>query len=54
MGKEKKVVRKDKGATMKKGDKYKCEQCGFMITVENPCCCDACDIICCGEPMVCL
>ncbi|MCW4046943.1 MAG: hypothetical protein NWE99_05200 [Candidatus Bathyarchaeota archaeon] len=35
----------------KKGEKYKCEECGLIILVEDPCGCEECDIICCGEPM---
>jgi hypothetical protein len=35
----------------KKGDKYKCEECGLVILVEDPCGCETCEIVCCGEPM---
>jgi len=35
----------------KKGDKYKCEECGLIILVEDPCGCETCEIVCCGEPM---
>jgi len=36
----------------KTGDSYKCEVCGLAITVDEECgCVDACDIICCSEPM---
>lgn len=35
----------------KKGEKYKCDECGLVVAVEDPCGCSACDIICCGEPM---
>jgi hypothetical protein len=35
-----------------KGDKYKCESCGLMIVVEEPCDCgDSCEIMCCEQPM---
>jgi len=35
----------------KKGDKYKCEDCGLVVLVEDPCGCETCDIVCCGMPM---
>jgi hypothetical protein len=35
----------------KKGNKYKCEECGLVVLVEDSCGCDACDVICCGAPM---
>ena len=38
----------------KKGDRYKCDECGLVIAVENPCggCeCEPCEVVCCGEPM---
>jgi hypothetical protein len=35
----------------KKGSKYKCEECGLVVVVENACGCAACDLICCGVPM---
>jgi len=35
----------------KKGDKYKCDDCGLVIVVEDPCGCTACDLICCGKQM---
>ena len=34
-----------------KGEKYKCEECGLVIVVEEPCNCDECAIICCQQPM---
>ena len=37
--------------SLKKGDKYKCEDCGIVLLVDTPCGCAACDIICCGKPM---
>ena len=40
-----------KGKT-KAGDSYFCEVCGLGITVDEDCgCAEACDIICCSEPM---
>ncbi len=35
----------------KKGDKYKCEECGLVVIVENPCECSPCDLICCELTM---
>jgi hypothetical protein len=37
--------------TTMKGDKYHCEECGLIILVEDPCGCEMCDLICCGESM---
>jgi hypothetical protein len=35
----------------KKGEKYKCEECGLVVLVEDPCGCEPCDLICCNMPM---
>ncbi len=35
----------------KKGEKYKCEECGLVVIVDDACGCSACDLMCCGEPM---
>lgn len=35
----------------KKGEKYKCEECGLVVLVEDVCGCEECDIICCGVPL---
>jgi Desulfoferrodoxin, N-terminal domain len=35
----------------KKGEKYKCEDCGLIVVVEDDCGCEECDIVCCGAPM---
>jgi len=35
----------------KKGAQYKCEECGMIVTVADPCSCASCDLICCGVPM---
>ena len=36
----------------KVGDSYACGVCGLSITVDEDCgCAEACDIICCSEPM---
>lgn len=34
-----------------KGEKYKCEECGMVVVVEEPCGCDECAIVCCQQPM---
>jgi hypothetical protein len=35
-----------------KGAKYKCEDCGIVVVVDELCECEPCDLICCGTPMV--
>jgi hypothetical protein len=36
----------------KKGEQYKCDECGLVVLIENPCECEeACELICCEEPM---
>jgi len=42
-----------KKATGKKEKKprMKCELCGMVVVVDEPCGCAACDLICCGQPM---
>jgi hypothetical protein len=35
-----------------KGSKYKCEECGVVVAVDEPCECEPCDLVCCGVPMV--
>lgn len=40
-----------KGRKAKKGLKYTCNSCGIVLSVDNTCSCDPCDLICCGEPM---
>jgi hypothetical protein len=35
----------------KKGDRYKCDECGLVIFVEEPCGCETTEITCCGEPI---
>jgi hypothetical protein len=37
---------------VKKGDRYSCEVCGLIVSVDEACgCATACDIICCGAQM---
>ncbi|HLN89637.1 MAG TPA: hypothetical protein VK253_06190 [Candidatus Binatia bacterium] len=36
----------------KKGDQYKCDECGLVVLIENPCECDeTCELVCCEQPM---
>ncbi|HSV49233.1 MAG TPA: hypothetical protein VLH35_02870 [Candidatus Acidoferrales bacterium] len=36
----------------KKGEQYKCDECGLVVVVESPCECDeTCELVCCQEPM---
>ena len=35
----------------RKGTKYKCDECGVVMVVDEPCACVPCDLICCGVPM---
>ena len=35
----------------KKGEKYKCEECGLIVVVEDPCGCETVELICCEAPM---
>jgi len=37
---------------VKKGDAYKCTVCGLVVSIDETCgCIDACDLICCEQPM---
>jgi len=35
----------------KKGEKYKCENCGLIVVVEDPCGCETVELLCCSVPM---
>jgi hypothetical protein len=35
----------------KKGEKYKCEECGLIVVVEQTCCCETVELLCCEVPM---
>jgi hypothetical protein len=35
----------------KKGEKYKCDECGLVVVVEDPCGCESVELICCETPM---
>ncbi len=39
-------------AKVQKGAKYKCEECGVVVVVDEPCGCAPCDLVCCSVPMV--
>lgn len=49
------MTKKAKKQTTKKKQekqKYTCEVCGLVVSVDESCgCVDTCDIICCGQPM---
>ena len=35
-----------------KGEQYKCDECGLVVLIENPCECDeGCELVCCEQPM---
>ncbi|MGB9622376.1 MAG: hypothetical protein ACPL07_00895 [Candidatus Bathyarchaeia archaeon] len=36
---------------VKKGEKYKCENCGLVVVVDEACGCTECDLICCEKQM---
>jgi len=39
-------------AKRKKGTKYKCEECGLVVVVDEPCGCEpSCTLMCCETPM---
>jgi hypothetical protein len=35
-----------------KGAKYRCEDCGLVVVVDEPCGCEPCNLVCCSVPMV--
>ncbi|WXG44056.1 MAG: hypothetical protein WED04_08495 [Promethearchaeati archaeon SRVP18_Atabeyarchaeia-1] len=35
----------------KKGQKFKCGQCGLVVMVDEACGCSQCDLVCCSQPM---
>ena len=51
MVKKAKVKAAKKSVKIKKGNKYVCDACGMVVSVEQACACDPCGISCCGEPM---
>jgi hypothetical protein len=36
---------------VKKGTKYKCEECGLVVMIDEPCGCETCELVCCDVPM---
>jgi len=40
-----------KSGKVTKGKKLVCDSCGLIVTVDKDCCCDSCDITCCGQEM---
>ena len=37
---------------VRSGDRYSCEVCGLVVSVDEACgCVDTCDVICCGQQM---
>lgn len=49
----KKVTKSTKKNKLKKGEKFVCNECGLVISVEKPCGCeeDCYSFVCCDEPM---
>jgi len=46
------MVKKQTKKSSTKKQKYTCEVCGLVISVDEICgCVDTCDIICCGKQM---
>jgi hypothetical protein len=39
-------------AKTKTGDRYVCDECGMVVSVEGACTCDPCGLVCCDVPMV--
>ena len=39
-------------ALVKRGDKFRCMDCGIIIEISELCDCEMCDLICCDLPMV--
>ena len=39
-------------AKAKTADRYVCDECGMIISVDEPCGCETCEIVCCDVPMV--
>lgn len=39
-------------AKAKTGDRYVCDECGMILSVDEACGCETCEIICCDVPMV--
>ncbi len=48
---EKKSKAKNTKKAGAKKEKYVCNECGLILSVDNACSCDPCDVMCCGENM---
>lgn len=35
----------------KKGERYKCAECGLVVVVDDACGCSECDLVCCNVLM---
>ena len=46
-----KAKKKKSSSKAKKGSELKCDVCGMVVTVADPCNCDPCGISCCGQEM---
>lgn len=47
----KKATGSKKKKEIKKGNKYVCNVCGLVVSVDEVCGCEVCDLICCGKQM---
>ena len=45
------VICRCKLLAKKKGEKYKCDECGLVVVVEDPCGCETVELLCCEAPM---
>jgi hypothetical protein len=51
-GPAKKAPARARTKKVSRGDRYSCEVCGVVVSVDEVCgCAKAHDIICCGQPM---
>jgi hypothetical protein len=39
------------GNLLAKGDRYKCDECGMIVLIEDACGCSSCELVCCEVPM---
>ena len=48
----KKAPAKGSKKKVSRGDRYSCEVCGLVVSVDEACgCAETCDIVCCGKEM---
>ena len=38
-------------ARAKTADRYVCDECGMVVSVDEACGCETCEIVCCDAPM---